>query len=495
MVNPQWGNFQTPEQSNMIFNDKKKLSQEAAGNILDQKKPEPQKPQWGNFQTPQTYQGKVDENAEEGTLGYLARNLLGLSSRIGEQFAGRAGNLEKFSKDVLVSFPESGGILGSAINKLIGPEKWEKLIRGPTGQQMFPTSQQLRGATKELTGGFTEPKSEGEEKVHEYFEDVGSMLGGRRSPNLTGQTFQQRALRESYNKLLIPAAANVAKQIALETGFGEDKANLAKLAAWMPLSLVANVNAPQYASNLMNMARNQLPDSLQANVPRLLQRLDRISNSPFFSQADPRTALARQILDGVRRDIANGQTSIRSLLTQFDGVNAAKRNRGLFELGSAGDQRFARRAIDEVKNVVRDEIMDVGSAYPQALENWRNGVQAWSVIHRSNAIENYVQQVAKGPYAKILSGPALGLFGVSSAALYKAPLVSGTGAGVLSSLYKTGKTMYRMIQDPNLYRYYWNSINAALEENLPTFISNYNKLNKKLETSDSDNPKSKEKKK
>ena len=42
-----------------------------------------------------------------------------------------------------------------------------------------------------------------------------------------------------------------------------------------------------------------------------------------------------------------------------------------------------------------------------------------------------------------------------------------------------------MWNDENLARYYWQSLEAATEQNLPTFINNYNKLNKKLEKLDS----------
>lgn len=493
MVTPSWGTFQRPNENQKLeIEEQRERSQEIPGDIIDKELPEGQKPQWGNFQSPTTYQGPVDPTADESTLEYFIRNAASNASRVVEQVAGRHGNLEKFAKDTLTNVPQSGGILGWAISQLVGPEKWERMVRGPKDQeQLLPTSQQLKEASQIVSGGYTKPKTKGEEKFQEFTEDVGALAGGRKQPNLVGSSVAQRARQLTYNKLLIPAAANVAKRIVADTGFGEDKGNIAKMAVWLPLTLAGNISAPQYASHLMNQGRQGLPNTLQANVPRFTQSLNRVENTLLTS--DPRTALARQVLGGLRNDIANGQTNAQSLLTMYDAVNATKRNRGLFELGRT-DQGFARRSIDQVRDAVRNEIMQVGSGHPQALEDWQNGVRAWSVIHQSNALKNWVEGVAKGPYSKLLAGPTAALFGIGSFGASKAPLTSVTSAVALPIAYKTGQAIYRMYQDPRLANYYWQAVGAAMEENLPSFISNYQKLDKAMEKSESRNPKNKSKK-
>jgi hypothetical protein len=295
--------------------------------------------------------------------------------------------------------------------------------------------------------------------------------------------------------VVTPVVANVAKEITKEVGFGDDKANIVKTAVWLPMMLAGNVNGNQYASDLMNRGRQGIPNTVQMNVPRFTNRLNQVANSPMLLQSDPRTALARQVLGGLRQDLANGQTNSQSLFTMYDAVNAAKRNRGMFELGR-GDQAFARRAIDQVRHAVRDEIMDVGANYPQAIRDWQNGVSAWATIHRSNTLSNWVQEQAKGPYAKILTGPAAALFGVTSYGAAKAPMVALPAAAAVPAAYKTGQVLYRMQQNQPLRNYYWNALHEAGEQNLPAFISNYVKLNKGLEKSiKSTEPKSKTKEK
>jgi hypothetical protein len=495
MVAPAWGTFKKPNdfQESEQQELENEYSQEVQGQIKDQNTPAGGKPQWGNFLTPTTFQGDPDPTEDEGIFSYLTRNITANASRIAEQIGGSYGNIEKFSKDILTSFPQSGGILGWAISELMGPERWERMIRGNPGQQqMLPTSEQLKEFSQKATGGYTKPKTSGEKKFQEFTEDVGALATGRTPANLIGRTLPRQVAQIATNKVLIPAAANVTKQVVNELGFGEDKANLAKMSVWLPLSLATNINAPAYASNLMNQGRNTIPTTVNANVPRFSQALDAVEATLLSS--DPRTALARQTLNGIRQDLANGQTNVRSLMTMYDGVNAAKRNRGLFELGR-GDQNFARRSIDRVRDVVRDEIMASSGNYPQAINDWQNGIRAWATIHRSNALKNWVQDVAQGPYAKFLSGPAAALFGVGSYAGIKAPLVAGTAGAALPAAYKSGQTLFRMWNNPVLADYYWRAIGAASAENLPAFLSNYQKLNKELEKSDSSNPKSKSEKK
>lgn len=485
MVAPSWERFQRPQQR-MINEEENELKKEIPGGINDQQKTEGQKPQWGNFQTPTTYQGPVDPTAEESSISYLARNIASNASRIGELIAGRYGNLEKVGKSILSDLPQTGGILGWALSELVGPERWERMVKGAPGQQQtLPTSEQLKELSIKGTKGYTAPKTEGEKKFQNVVEDIGSTISGGRAAT---------ARNVAINNLGIPVAANAVENIVEHLGFGKDKATTAKLGTWLALSLAGNVNAPNYASDLMNQGRNGIPNNLQSNVPRFQQRLQQVANDPHLLHADPRSALARQELAAIERDVAAGQTSVRSLMTSYDGINAAKRNRDLFSL-NRNDQAFARRAIDRVRNAVRDEIMDSGAAYPDALNSWRSGIQAWSVIHQSNAITNWVENLANGRYAKLLSGPAAGLFGVGSYAAFKAPLIAGPTATAIPGGYKAYQTAYRVWNDPNLARYYWNAIGNAQRENLPAFLNNYLKLDKGLKKSEPAKVKSKSEKK
>src|SRR5690606_29274925 len=298
---------------------------------------------------------------------------------------------------------------------------------------------------------------------------------------LRGRGLSRTPRQAVFNHVITPISSNVAKDIVENVGFDSNKGNLAKGATWLAMSLMGNVNAPRYASELTNQGRQGIPNTAQFDVARLQNRIANLRNSPQLMNSDPRSALARQQLDALERDLANGQTSVRSLMTAYDGINAAKRNRDLFSL-TRSDQNYARRTINLVRDAVRDEIMTSSQAYPDAINSWRNGIQAWATIHQSNAISNFVERVAKGPYAKVISGPALGLFGIGSYGASKAPMFSIPGTVAIPAAYKGLQVGYRVLNDPTLSNYYWNAIRAAQQENIPVFLSNYEKLNKKLST-------------
>lgn len=469
MVAPAWGSFQKPV--DMIQEEETEFAQEAPGGIEDQEAPPEEKPNWGEFQTPSTYQGEPDPTADEDLFGYTIRNIAANASRVGEQLMGRLGNLEKFGKDLLANAPEFGGVIGWALSELLGPERWEKLVRGKSVQeQMFPTSEQLKEFSQKSTGGYTTPKTPGEKRFQNKIEDIVATISGR---NIRIPTVRNFAL----NNILTPVAANVAKDIVEDHGFGEDKANLVKMIVWTPISLAANVNASQYAANLMNRGRNGFGNNITANVPRYQNNLNAVSHQML--RGDPRSSLAQQQISGIENDIAQGQTSMRNLMTRYDAINAAKRDRGLFEL-SATDRNAAIRNINQVRDVVRSEIEHLGQVNPQALQDWQNGVMAFSTIHRSNALSNWIQSIAKGPYSKLLSAPAAALFGVGGYVAAKTPIISIPGTVGSAATYKTGQVVYRMYNDANLNNYYFRAISAAQAENVPAFISNYEKLNKIL---------------
>src|ERR1700683_1024411 len=169
-----WDKFQKPSQ---IKPESQGIPKTNEASFEEEENPEPEQVQWGEFQSPETYQGPIDPTAEESTAGWLVRNIASNASRLGEQVLGKYGNIEKMGKNILSSFPEAGGLLGKAVYELIGPEKWEQMVRGPNPEkQIFPTSQELREVSEKGTKGYTAPKTKGEKKTNELFEDIGASL-------------------------------------------------------------------------------------------------------------------------------------------------------------------------------------------------------------------------------------------------------------------------------------------------------------------------------
>jgi hypothetical protein len=457
MVNPvSWESFQKNEPRMSS-----EYSQMHSQKSQDQKQNEDFS--WGNFQSPSTYQGEPDPTAEESTLGYFGRLLFSNVARAGERYLGKYGDVEQGVKTLLSKAPASMGLMGKALQSMMGQEGWDRFVG--VQNQIAPTSEDVKKMTLAATGDYTKPKTKGERIGQEFSADVGSMVGAR------GAT---RA-RTMILNLGIPAAGQAAKETVAELGFGEDAGNRSKLAAQVALALLEGVNAPAYAAQLMNEGRNGFGPGVVANVPHYENEINQVARRMY--QGDPRSALAQQQIAGIRNDMQNGQTSMRDLMNRYDALNAAKRDRGLFELGRT-DRRAAIRNINEVRDAVRRQIEHIGSVNPEALQSWQNGVQAFSVIHQSNAITNNINRWLSGPIGK---GAVSTLFGATAYGAIKAPAVAGTlGAGAALG-YKATQVAMRVWQDPNLANYYWQAMRAAAQNNGPMFLANYNNLNRVYE--------------
>lgn len=484
MVNPEatdfWSRQKTPEQ---LKQPQKIEAQQEPVNQPESSNPESANHFWSSKPTPTTY---VDPKKfdEESSFGYVVRNVLSNASRVAEGALGGYGNLKEMVENLAVKYPKATGFLGYGLYHLMGPEKWEQMIKGRgdvTGNISPPSSSDLRQNVEELTGSYTKPRTKVEGALQELSSDIGATL----TPGLKmrGPRINRRIPEPVMNHVLIPAAANAVKQGAVEgLGFKEDKGEIAKMASWMTLSLLGSVDARQFANSLMNDGRQGMPAYLSANVNRLINNLRQAERQMLSN--DPRTALAISQIRGIENDIANGQTSVRDLMNRYDSINATKRSKGMFEIGRA-DQAYARNAIDTVLSVVRNEIEHLGQNAPNALRSWQNGLRAQSVIHRSQSISNYVQDLAKTSEGKFKLGAAGVLFtgGATKAALATPALTGAVGATGAAG-YKTAQIAYRVINDPNLARYYWNAITAAEANNANAFIKNYNQLEKGLEEDD-----------
>lgn len=453
-----WDKFQ---KGSMAVDSPKNLSQEN-GHSQEKEITEESKQQysWGNFQNTSTYQGEPDPTAEEGFFGTLARNLYSNVARGREAILGKFGDVEQLARKGIAKFPQITPISYVA-EQMLGKEKWNDLVLGKNRDAgILATTQDLKKLEKKFTGEYTEPKTNAERIGQELSSDVGSLISGNPARSVA---------RTLAVKIGIPAVATAAKESVKELGFGEDTQTWTKLATWTALSLAEGVNAPAYAARLMNEGRNGFNPRLGAIAPRYEHQLNRVSNRML--QGDPRSSLAQQQIAGIRTDIQNGQIGIRDLMNRYDAINAAKRDRGLFELGRA-DRRAAIRNINEVLGVVRQEIGIIGQTNPAALRSWEEGLRAFSVIHQSNAISNTAKRWLKGPYTK---AAVFSLFG--GAALKNAGTV-GTAATVGAAANKVGQVAYRVWNDPVLARYYWNAINAARQENQTAFMKNFQDLDK-----------------
>jgi hypothetical protein len=465
MVEPSWESFQnlnseenTLENKGIPFKEKEQSEEEKQ---LD----------WSSFLNNDTYRYKE----EPGQLENFVQDLSGLAATA-FSYANpvtRAGDVLAFAENTLAKIPDSDTGLGEAIRDFIGKERWEDFVYGTSNAttSLPPSSHKLKEGIDVVTGGYTKPRGKWTSIAQNTAADIAALRGRG------GGTTTSRRL---INNVGIPVAANAAKETVEGLGFNEEKGDWAKLATWVSLNLATNINGSGFAAELMNEGRQGFNNNVRANVPRMQNTLNNIQNN--FSAGDPRSALAAQTIDNIRIDIQNGQIGINDLMRRYDAINAAKRDRGLFQLNRA-DRRAAVRNINQVRDAVREEIHAIGNPVnPNAIRSWQNGVNAFSAIHRSEAIGNFTKNLFNSPNAKLAATPLAALFGYGGAKLAGLPAaITGGAAVVAPAAYKTMQIAQRVYSDPNLARYYWQAMSAAAAENSEVFLKNYNKLNSNYE--------------
>ena len=431
--------------------------------------------QWGNFKTPSTYQA-TNEN-DERLDQFLFRNFAANLGKVTTTVAGMPGNLESAGRKTF-------GAVGNAIKSLIGEKAWQKtgqagapIFEQAEKTQLLPTSQELFEKANKEAGGMLSPRSRAEAVTQNITEDVTASL-------MPFGKFGSTPMRQFVNHVATPIAANIAQESVKQLRFGDKAADITKAGIWTGLTLATNINAKAHASELMNRGREGIPDNVYANVHDLQTDLRNLARNNNFVVADPRSQLARKAINDIESQLANGQGSIRSLMSTYDGINALRRSKDMFDMTRA-DQAFARSRIADVQKVLRKHITDMRSVYPEAIESWENGLSAWGTIHTSDFIVNKIEELIRSPVGKQVSKAALPAFGIGSGAgIASNPAIAGAGAVGLGTLYKGGQVGYRIATNPVLSRYYWNAAAAAAKGNTGMLAKSLDKLGKALEKED-----------
>lgn len=424
---------------------------------------------WDQYQTKDNYVPPKDPNGEETTFDWLLRNYISIKSRGEEAVLGGPGKLKNMGKSLFKKYPGAFGLIGWGLHNLMGQENWDKVIDVASGIDL-PTPEDFRSLTELASGDYTKPRTKNEERAQQISSDIGTTLNPFTRITRPAVAFM--------NHLVTPLASNIVKESVEGMGFKSDKAETAKALTTLVLSLGSNVDARRFATEMVNRGRNGLPNFLNANILRYQARMNQMQNRVLMN--DPRTALTQSQINGINNDIANGQTSIQALMNRYNAISAARRDRGLWAM-SAGDRRVAVNSINDLQNAVRQEILDIGRAYPEAIQNWQQGNAALRIIHQSNTITNWVQGQLSSPLGKGI-GAATGasaLFGAKGV-----PALAGAATGAAAATYKSGQVLYRVMNNQNLRHYYFEAIAAAQAQNSVQFLKYYDKLDKALSKPD-----------
>jgi hypothetical protein len=394
------------------------------------------------------------EQPDQSTLSPTKRTALAAPVRAAEAFGGKYGDLLDFAKSGIIS----------AFEGITGKEEpiFRKFVNRDIPGATFPTSENLRGITKELTGEQLEPQSEDEKTLHELFGDIGSLFDPKRQAN----------------KWLVPIGQAIAGQgtkkavEALEGSEGEQ--GIAKIGATLLIDLATRGNAAKHTGQLYKNAQAVQPKNAIVDFSKglnrfddQLSRLEKGFNTPNKAQI---LSPLRQIYDKA----ASGGIALDDLIEARRNINELRRQPALRELAKS-DKKLVRAGLNEIDHSLNEAINDYGKQHaPEWLKAYRTANESARGLAASEEIKDFVKNNVKNP---LLAGPAGILFGIGSAF----PFGTASAIGATLATAQTAMLTQRVMQNPTLRKYYLEVVSESLAGNAAAANRAFKNLNEGVE--------------
>jgi hypothetical protein len=342
-----------------------------------------------------------------------------------------------------------------------------------------PGSQKLREVSEDISGGYTSPQSDLEEKVGEAVQDISLFA-------LPGAKHYSIA-----RNIGIPIVANLAKEGIKYAGLNDKQQSYGKIGTMVLLDLMnrrrALGSAKDYASQLFVQAEEAVPKGISIKATNLNKNLDALEASLKKGGSRPDTADALTKIKEIKGEInPKGFIDLKNLLAYRPSINQWIDKYKGFDIEVPPK---IRRQITNNLNQVKKEVIKAGEEYgekfnPEFLKLSRSANEAYAAVEQSNKIKNSIEKIAG---SKIKSNALKGLIYGSPAAgaaagltVGYAGLAAGGAIGAAVALgYKTLKTILRS-RSPVLRKHYFSLIEGAAKGNAPQVIKNVEFLEKHL---------------
>lgn len=344
-----------------------------------------------------------------------------------------------------------GGSVGGLLNLLSGEAYFNdegELLK--TKVPMLPSASELREFTKEKTGGKYEPRTEFAKEAHEAITDVGAAIP------LPGSWFQ---------KLLTPAGGQVVKSLFKHQGASESQADKAKL-GFMMLSSISKIgNAPQLAKNAYHEAVQMIPQGTRMSTKYLSKELNALKNKPWYKTGKTTAkGPAFEEIDRIEKAMQYGSMDMHEAMQIRKDINEARKKLGAFNYEPGIDKPAARKYLNEVDDVLRNNMERWGQANnPKWNKAYETANQAYGVTQRSIQLQDYISQNAIGKALQSETTKIMFHLGGASALMHTPALAAA--AVPLVTTAKSIQIMNRMIRSPLLRNHYLEVLKAASVQN------------------------------
>lgn len=402
-------------------------------------------------------------------LNELGRHVARSASRAAETIAGLPGDIASIPGHVakIASQSKTGQML---LGKGEHPEFEEafdiakKIL--PFG---VPTSSALREKSKELSGGYLEPQSKGEELSDAIVSDFASL-----AIPVKGKVPLLKSLGIALG---IASGSNLAEKGVEMLGADKNAQTATKIGSTFLLSLIKPNGAKNYADSLYKEARELVPKgaladatSLSKNLAGLRKELKKGASAPYKSNALTKVS---EIQDKIKR----GQIPVEELTEFKRDINQARSSLYTDQSLDKGGRRLAKKNLDATAKAVDGALYDYGKTNPQWEKSYRSANEAYGAIAQSKKVSDSIAR-----YFKAHPSHAIGAI---ASEIFFAPKTIPLAIGTFGAL-KTGELLTRIAKSPTLTKYYTGVVEAALKDDAAAIAKNLNKLEAASKKEESD---------
>lgn len=344
-------------------------------------------------------------------------------------------------------------------------------------QNILPTSDKLKKASEKLTGGYTAPQNEFEEKGDEFVSDVASMaLPGSNSYSIA-------------RNIGIPVVGALAKEGVKYIGGDDKESSYAKMGLMIGLDLLAQRQggAKKFSGNLFRKAEEAIPKGVSIDAKRLENSLNLLEKELKMGGSRPSTPKALEKISEIRKDIKNGKVDARTLASYRPSINETINEMGGFDWKVPAQIKSKTiENLNKVKGETIKTLEQYGEKFnPEYLKMSRAANESWAAIENSNKISKFLQNkvgyTPKSSAAQALFSYSPKLLNVGAAVA--SPLTLATTA-TLTGGYEGIKILNRVMNSPTLAKYYGNVIKGALAGDVPLVTTNLKALDQALSESE-----------
>jgi len=405
------------------------------------------KPESSDFNLSEFEVGKKEESD-------VKRHAARTGARVVETVLGFPGDIVQISKMIGEKLPQ----LSSVKEPSFIQKKGKQLL------ESIPSSEDLKKFSSYITSGFTDPQS-----AQEQFGDEIASLG-------TALLMPAKNPAKFTNLLKSFGTAAVTKGVGVgvETlGGTEKQKNLTELGTLFLTGWLTNNFLSKFISEKYKQAFSHVPPGTIINTTQLSHDL----NKTYYdlSKGLPKTSTTKsevlKSVDELRDKVVGHQTPVEELIESYKDINEKLRSKKLFEDLSSTEKKLLKSRYDLLKNDIDSELRRYGVHNPKFYNTWKEANSAYSVLAQSKSAKEWIMSNIKTIPGHVASSMAIKfLMGI--------PTRAAAGAGVAA--YQTGKVLTRMMTNPTLRKYYIDTAKSAMKENLPAFIKNIKKFDKKL---------------